>query len=104
MRNSVNCFKRKALSFKTLNSELFSKHLQIMTKLNHSLFVLLIVFIECLHSKLNEIDESSVGYDIKSNGVESMFPEKPIQLVRPDDKHKKLVIVEENVKVILHLN
>lgn len=33
----------------------------------------------------------------------SIFPDQPIQLVRPDDGHKRLVVVEENLKVGCHL-
>lgn len=29
----------------------------------------------------------------------TLFPDRPLQLVRPDDEHKNLIIVEENIKV-----
>ena len=38
--------------------------------------------------------------EIKRNVIRE-FPDKPIQLVKPDAEHKRLVIVEENVKVFV---
>ena len=46
------------------------------------------------------IIENVNAQEIKRNVIRE-FPDRPIQLVKPDAEHKRLVIVEENVKVFM---
>ncbi|XP_054157665.1 guanylate-binding protein 1-like [Oppia nitens] len=67
---------------------------------------LLAIFVAVLAVKVTakDINENLVTADsVRTATFESEFPEKPLQLVRPDVDHKRLVIVEENVKLLHRL-
>ncbi|CAG2111870.1 unnamed protein product [Medioppia subpectinata] len=67
--------------------------------------IVLILGINCqtFDAKLNAINENTIRDELTVKAFESSFPEKPIQLVRPDVHHKRLVIVDENVKLLHRL-
>jgi hypothetical protein len=63
---------------------------------NELLFIFLIIIIsKNAKSVLNDGNSDSI------NGKLEDIPEEPIQLVRPDVDHKRLVIVPQNVKVFV---
>jgi hypothetical protein len=64
---------------------------------NQLLFIILIiiVIIKSAKSVLNDGNNDSIISKLED------IPEEPIQLVRPDVDHKRLVIVEQNVKVFV---
>jgi hypothetical protein len=63
---------------------------------NQSLFIFLIIIISKSEKSLSNDGNNDSIIDKLSD-----IPEEPIQLVRPDVDHKRLVIVPQNVKVFL---
>ncbi|CAG2177788.1 unnamed protein product, partial [Oppiella nova] len=64
---------------------------------------ILVVNCNTFDTKDNQINENVIRDELTTKAFESAFPEKPLQLVRPDVHHKRLVIVEENVKLLHRL-
>lgn len=51
--------------------------------------------------QLDDVDLKSKYFDVvdNQNEIYESFPDEPLQILKPDTKHKKLVLVEKNLKV-----